>query len=79
MVTRFLPLGLAVISAWVGYIIFSVIHFPVPALTGAATAVTIVSLLGVNAELPPKLRDACILILGINIGTAVTPEVLETA
>lgn len=79
MVTRFLPLGLSVISAWVGYIIFNMIHFPVPALTGAATAVTIVSLLGVNAELPPKLRDACILILGINIGTAVTPEVLETA
>jgi len=79
MGNKVVQLGLAVVSAWIGYIIFRTIQFPVPALTGAATAVTIVSLLGVNAELPPKLRNACILILGINIGTAVTPEVLETA
>ena len=78
-VTKLMPIGIAVISAWLGYIVFKTINFPVPALTGAATAVTIISLLGVNADLPVKLRNACILVLGINIGTAVTPEVLETA
>lgn len=76
---RFYSFLLAVVAACIGYFVFALIGFPVPALTGATTGVACAALLGVKAELPKPVRNACILVLGINIGTGVTPEVLQTA
>ncbi len=72
-------LALAFLAAFSGYIVFDLIGFPAAALTGSALAVTLVSLLGLDADLPVRLRNACILVVGINIGTAVTPATLHTA
>jgi len=68
---------LVIIAAWFGYIIFDFLGIPAAALTGATSAVTVVALLGFDVRFPAKLRNATILLLGINIGTAVSPEALQ--
>jgi len=72
-------MGLAFIAAVAGYAVFSASGFPAASLTGSATGVTFAALLGVQVELPVWLRNSCILVLGINIGTAVTPGALGAA
>lgn len=70
-------LTLAIAGA--GAALFWLIGFPAAVLTGPATAVTLASLAGVPVRIPPRLRDACFLVLGISIGGTVTPEVIATA
>lgn len=77
--TRLRDLGLAFVAAWIGYRVFAELGVPAAPLTGSAAAVTLVALSGVNADLPAPLRNAVILVLGVNIGTAVTPAVLAGA
>lgn len=55
------------------------IAFPAPFLTGPAMAVTIVGFLGPSLKLPGMLMQVALVVLGMNIGAGVTPEVLETA
>lgn len=62
-----------------GAFAFVLIGFPAPFLTGPAIAATIAILAGLNLSIPAALRDSCFLILGIGIGSSVTPEVLTTA
>lgn len=52
---------------------------PMAALTGAAVAVTLAALIGLPVALSRVLRNACFLILGLNIGAGITPEVVATA
>ena len=68
---------LVIIAAWFGYIIFDFLGIPAAALTGATSAVTVVVLLGFDVRFPAKLRNATILLLGINIGMAVSSEALQ--
>lgn len=68
-----ITLGIAAIGAAITY----VLAFPAPFLTGPAMAVTLAGLAGVKTEeVPPRLRDAVFVILGLTIGQGVTPEVL---
>ncbi|WP_420407118.1 AbrB family transcriptional regulator [Hoeflea sp.] len=61
-----------------GAALFALLSFPVPYLTGPATAVTIAGLAGIRTEaLPQSLRDVVFVILGLAIGQGVTPEVLD--
>jgi len=62
-----------------GAALFWLIGFPAAVLTGPAAVVSIATILGMPVHIPPLLRDACFLILGISIGSTVTPEVLATA
>lgn len=62
-----------------GAALFTFLHFPAPFLTGPAVAVTLAVLAGARLGIPMPLRDACFLVLGIGIGTSVTPEVLAAA
>jgi membrane AbrB-like protein len=62
-----------------GAAIFSSIGFPAAVLTGSAFAVTVASVLGVHTTIPNRLRDICFLVLGISIGSTVTPEVIAGA
>lgn len=78
-ISKWRDMGLAFIAAVAGYAVFSASGFPAAALTGSATGVTFAALLGVQVELPVWLRNSCILVLGINIGTAVTPGALGAA
>ncbi|MEQ8482429.1 MAG: AbrB family transcriptional regulator [Hoeflea sp.] len=61
-----------------GAALFAALSFPVPYLTGPATAVTIAGLAGIRTEaLPQRVRDVVFVILGLTIGQGVTPEVLD--
>lgn len=62
-----------------GATIFWLVGFPAAVLTGPAAAVSLATLLGVRTAIPPLLRDAVFLVLGLQIGSTVTPEVIETA
>ncbi len=62
-----------------GALFFWLIGFPAAVLTGPAAAVSIATIWGLPAHVPPLLRDACFLALGVSIGSTVTPEVIQTA
>ncbi|MEQ8306366.1 MAG: AbrB family transcriptional regulator [Hoeflea sp.] len=69
-----LTLGIGALGA----VLFAALSFPVPYLTGPATAVTIAGLAGIRTEaLPQRVRDVVFVILGLTIGQGVTPEVLD--
>jgi len=70
---------IGIASACLGAFVFHQIGFPVAPLTGSALAVSIASLLGARVPLPLPVRNLILCLLGINIGTAVTPEMLRSA
>lgn len=55
------------------------IGFPAAVLTGPAAAVSAATILGLRTMIPPPLRDAVFLVIGISIGSSATPEVIATA
>ncbi len=59
--------------------LFAILGIPAPFLAGPAVAATLAILAGARLEIPVPLRNAGFLILGIGIGTSVTPEVLRAA
>jgi membrane AbrB-like protein len=59
--------------------LFWLIGFPMPFITGPATAVSVAAIAGVSVAIPTPLSDTCFLLLGLNIGAGVTPEVIATA
>ncbi|MHC0053473.1 AbrB family transcriptional regulator [Actibacterium sp. D379-3] len=61
----------AALAVWLG--------IPAPFLTGPAFCVTLSALLGFQAPIPDRLRDGVFLLIGLNMGTAVTPEAVATA
>ncbi len=62
-----------------GAALFWWLGVPVPILTGPATCVTLAGLAGLRVMMPVPLRNACFLVIGISIGSSVTPEVIQTA
>lgn len=64
--------------AGLGGALFWGIGLPAPMLTGGAAAVSIAALAGLRVDLPMALRNAFFLLLGMNIGTGVTPQVLAS-
>lgn len=52
---------------------------PAPYLVGPAVAVTAASLRGMRTGMPGVARDAAFLVIGLAMGTGVTPEVLQEA
>lgn len=62
-----------------GAVVFWAIGFPAAVLTGPAAAVSIATLMGVPTLMPALLRDAVFVIIGVTIGSTVTPEVIATA
>ena len=71
--------ALALVTGGAGAFIFWLVGFPMPFLTGPAVAVTLAAVLGLQVSIPAALRNVCFLVLGLNIGGSVTPEVLATA
>lgn len=62
-----------------GAALFWLVGFPAAPLTGPAAAVSAATLLGLRTAIPPLLRDGVFLLLGMQIGSSVTPEVIATA
>ncbi|MFV2053194.1 AbrB family transcriptional regulator [Aliiroseovarius sp. YM-037] len=63
----------------VGAVLAWVIGAPAPFLTGPAALVSLAGVFGVTCRIPTALRDACFLLIGITLGSSVTPEVLSAA
>ena len=55
------------------------LHFPAPMLTGPAVLVTLAAVAGVRLHMPVPLRDTAFVIIGIGMGSGVTPETLQAA
>ncbi len=62
-----------------GAALFWAVGFPAAVITGPAAAVSVATILGLRSHVPVRLRDAVFLVLGVSIGSTVTPEVIETA
>jgi membrane AbrB-like protein len=59
--------------------LFWLIGFPAAVLTGPAAAVSVATLVGMRTAIPPLMRDIVFLVIGVSIGSTVTPEVIATA
>ncbi|MBY6116605.1 AbrB family transcriptional regulator [Mameliella alba] len=70
---------LAFCAGALGALTFALIGFPAAALTGSAVGVTLAGLAGLRFDLPVWMRNGAFVVLGINIGTGVTPETLQAA
>lgn len=62
-----------------GAALFWALSFPAAVITGPAAVVSVATLMGLRSHVPARLRDAVLLVLGVSIGSTVTPEVIETA
>lgn len=69
----------ALVIGAAGAAVFWMIGFPAAMLTGPATAVSVATVLGVRCTIPPLLRDGVFILIGVSIGSTVTPEVIATA
>lgn len=56
-----------------------VLSLPAPFLIGPALSVTIASFSGVRFALPGLVRNICFVIIGISMGTSISPEVIRAA
>jgi len=60
-----------------GGALFYLLHLPLPWMLGAMAATTIAAISGVRVALMPRLRLVFIAILGVMLGSAFTPEVVQ--
>ncbi|MBF9060294.1 AbrB family transcriptional regulator [Rhodobacterales bacterium HKCCSP123] len=74
---RAVPLTLLIGAG--GALLFWLVGFPAAVLTGPAAAVSAATLMGMRTAVPDPLRDAVFLVIGVQIGSTVTPEVIGTA
>jgi membrane AbrB-like protein len=62
-----------------GALLAIAIAFPAPYLIGPAIAVTTAGLAGMRLSVPNEIRSVCFVIVGVSMGSTVTPEVIEAA
>lgn len=62
-----------------GALVAFMIDLPAPFLCGPALAVTAAGLGGLSLSVPKSLRNATFVVVGISMGTSVTPDVIEAA
>lgn len=72
IVSTLLTLAVAAAGAAIG----SALGLPAALLTGSALAVSLAGLFGLRMEIAPRLRDVSFLVIGIGIGSTVTPDTL---
>lgn len=65
-----------VVIAALGGGLFAVLGFPAPLIGGGMVAVAAATLSGVRVAVPLPLREAVFFILGVSIGSALSPEAL---
>ena len=70
---------LTAIIGSLGALMAYVIDLPAPFLCGPALAVTIAGLAGLRLSVPVFLRNATFVVVGISMGTSVTPDVIGAA
>ncbi|WP_320200239.1 AbrB family transcriptional regulator [Agrobacterium sp. rho-13.3] len=70
---------LTAIIGSLGALMAYVIDLPAPFLCGPALAVTVAGLAGLRLSVPVFLRNATFVVVGISMGTSVTPDVIGAA
>jgi len=73
------PALLTLAAGAAGAALATLLGVPAPFLTGPALTVTLLALAGAPVTMPAQLRDACFLLIGVNMGAGVTPEAVATA
>ncbi|WP_313616061.1 AbrB family transcriptional regulator [Agrobacterium sp.] len=76
---EFLTLLLTVIVGTAGAALAALAGVPAPFLSGPALAVTMCGLFGLKLDIPKRVRDACFVLVGISMGTSVTPDIFNAA
>lgn len=76
---QFRPVFVALLIGISGAVIAWWLGVPAPFLTGPATFVSLAGVFGANCRIPNKLRDACLIVIGLTLGSSVTPEILSAA
>ncbi|CAA7622193.1 putative ammonia monooxygenase [Candidatus Terasakiella magnetica] len=75
--TRLGPWALALTLGGAGGALFAALDLPLPWMLGALTANTIAALSGLTPEIPRPLRAIMIGVLGLMLGSAFAPEMLD--
>lgn len=70
---------LTAIIGCLGALVAFTIGLPAPFLCGPAIAVTAAGLGGLRLSVPKSLRNATFVVVGISMGTSVTPDVIDAA
>ena len=73
------PFGAAIGVGVIGGFVFSRFGLPLAWMLGAMVATTIASLAGVRMNVPNRFRTLFVAILGIMLGSAFTPEIIDQA
>lgn len=76
---EFHTFALTALIGSIGALLASLIDIPAPFLSGPALAVTISGLAGLRLGIPAFIRNACFVVVGISMGTSVTPSVIDAA
>ena len=76
---QFRPVFIALLIGIFGGAIAWWLKVPAPFLTGPAAFVSVAGVLGADCRIPDRLRDACFIVIGLTLGSSVTPEILSAA
>jgi len=76
---QFRPVAIALIIGIIGAIAAWWFKVPAPFLTGPAAFVSVAGVFGADCRIPDRLRDACFIVIGLSLGSSVTPEILSAA
>ena len=77
--TQFRPVFIALLIGITGAATAWWFKVPAPFLTGPAAFVSVAGVLGAACRIPDRLRDACFIVIGLSLGSSVTPEILNAA
>ncbi|TRL36747.1 AbrB family transcriptional regulator [Rhizobium straminoryzae] len=74
-----IPFGQTLALGSLGAAVMSLLSVPAPFLIGPALFVTFGSLAGLSVAVPHPVRNLCFLVVGLSMGSSVTPEVVQAA
>jgi hypothetical protein len=73
---QFPTILITLLAGFLGAVLFTALKLPAAALSGAMTGVVLLILAGRPVHLPDLLRDLGLLLAGVVMGSAITPEML---
>lgn len=68
---------LCLVLGALGGFVFQLLHLPLPWMMGAMTFTTVAAISGVPIALMPRVRMAFVAVLGIMLGSAFTPQIID--
>ncbi|MBF9035995.1 AbrB family transcriptional regulator [Rhodobacterales bacterium HKCCE2091] len=68
-----------IVVAAIGAAVAFMLNVPAPFLTGPAALVSVLAIAGLPVSVPLRVRDLCFLVIGIGMGSGLTPEAVQAA